>query len=154
MKPERVEKPAFSIIGKEGSTDSGEGFIQRLWEDANSHIAQVMPLAKTSGAGELAGVWGAMTDFTRQFLPWEEGFSQGLYLAGIECRDDARAPDGWVKWTVPGFVYLAVEAEGPKTFHQTLEYMRERGIALAGAVQEFTRPRDGKSWMYFPIERM
>ncbi len=39
--------------------------------------------------GGMAGIWGAMSDFSRTFRPWEEGFSKGLYLAGVECEDEA-----------------------------------------------------------------
>lgn len=31
-------KKSFSVIGKEGSTDDGQGFIQALWADANGHF--------------------------------------------------------------------------------------------------------------------
>ena len=37
--------PAFCVIGKEGSTADGPGFVQRLWEDANGHFSEVEPLA-------------------------------------------------------------------------------------------------------------
>lgn len=51
------------MIGKEGSTLEGQGFIQRLWADANAHFAQVQPLAKKDKDGNLVGIWGAMSDF-------------------------------------------------------------------------------------------
>ena len=38
MKVERCVKESFVVIGKVGSTLDGEGFIQRLWVDANSHF--------------------------------------------------------------------------------------------------------------------
>ena len=41
MKMERCEMPSFAVIGKEGSTKDGQGFIARLWEDANAHFAEV-----------------------------------------------------------------------------------------------------------------
>lgn len=31
----------FFVIGKEGSTKNDPGFIQKLWEDANSHFHEV-----------------------------------------------------------------------------------------------------------------
>ena len=31
---------AFVVVGKEGSTSEGEGFIQKLWKDANSHVSK------------------------------------------------------------------------------------------------------------------
>lgn len=38
MKIEKCKKEAFTVIGKEGSTNDGEGFIERLWREANSHF--------------------------------------------------------------------------------------------------------------------
>ena len=32
MKIEEVYKDSFVVIGKEGSTQDGDGFIQRLWQ--------------------------------------------------------------------------------------------------------------------------
>ena len=46
MKIEKQMKASFSVIGKEGSTLDGQGFIQKLWEDANSHFSEVQALAK------------------------------------------------------------------------------------------------------------
>lgn len=39
MKIERCIKKSFTVIGKEGSTLDGAGFIQKLWEDANSRLS-------------------------------------------------------------------------------------------------------------------
>jgi hypothetical protein len=78
------------------------GFIQKLWDDANSHFGEVQHLAKKDENGNISGIWGAMSDFSRSFQPWED-FSKGLYLAGVECNEDAEAPDGWTKWVIPGY---------------------------------------------------
>lgn len=153
MKIEKIEKPSFSVIGKEGSTAGGEGFIQRLWEDANSHFGQVQPLAKTNEEGSLVGVWGLMSDLSRSFAPWEDNFTKGLYLAGVECRDEAEPPEGWVKWNVPGYEYLVAES-GPEAFNEVLQYMEESGLALAGAVHDFTDPKTGTGYQYFPIRKL
>ena len=48
---QRIIKPAFCVIGKEGNTDQGEGFIQRLWEEANGRFDQVAALAKLDENG-------------------------------------------------------------------------------------------------------
>ena len=56
--------------------------------------------------GNLLGIWGAMSDFSLSFMPWEDNFTQGLYLAAVECIDNAEAPEGWTKWRIPGFEYL------------------------------------------------
>ena len=39
MKIEKCIKETFVVIGKEGSTKDGQGFIQKLWSDANSHLS-------------------------------------------------------------------------------------------------------------------
>lgn len=101
MNIERKEKRSFVVIGKEGSTADGEGFIARLWEDANSHFSEVQHLAKKDADGNLVGIWGAMSDFSRSFKPWEDGFCRGLYLAGVECVDGAEPPDGQELYVLP-----------------------------------------------------
>lgn len=153
MKIEKIRKDSFTVIGKEGSTRDGEGFIQRLWQDANAHFDQIADLARRDGDGNLAGIWGAMSDFSRSFRPWED-FRGGLYLAGAECRDDAEAPEGWVKWVLPAYEYLAAECEGDHTFQDVLNYMEKNGIPLAGAVYDFTCPKTGKNYMYFPVQKL
>ena len=154
MKIESCTRETFSVIGKEGSTDDGPGFVQNLWVDANSHFAEVAHLAKKDENGCLVGIWGAMTDFSRSFLPWEDGFSKGLYLAGIECPDDAQPPEGWMKWTVPGFEYIYVECDHDGVFSETIAYLQKNNILLAGAVHNFTCPQTGKNYMYFPIRKL
>ncbi len=153
MKIEKITRESFTVIGKEGSTRDGEGFIRKLWQDANAHFDQIADLAKRDENGNLAGIWGAMTDFSRSFRPWED-FKNGLYLAGAECRDNAEAPEGWTRWVVPASEYLAVECEDGNTFTDMLKYMEENGIPLAGAVYDFTSPETGKNYMYFPVRRL
>lgn len=153
MKLQRCEKKPFTVIGKEGSTSEGEGFIQKLWNDANSHFEEVRPLAKKDEDGQLVGIWGAMSNFSRSFAPWED-FCRGLYLAGVECNDDAEAPEGWTKWIIPGYEYIYVEQEKEDTFSRTLQYLEENGISLAGAVHDFTCPRTGKNYMFFPVRKL
>lgn len=151
MKIEKRIKPSFSVIGKEGSTLDGQGFIQKLWEDANSHFGEVQSLAKKDEHGDLVGIWGAMSDLSHSFKPWEDNFSKGLYLAGVECVDDAQPPEGWTKWTIPGYEYLCAEVESGSTFTDMLDYMKQNDLALVGAVHDFTCPSSGKNFMYFPI---
>ena len=153
MNMERLEKGQFTVIGKEGSTADGAGFIQNLWEDANAHFPQIQHLAKKNPDGSLAGIWGAMTDFSRSFLPWED-FSEGLYLAGAECEDDAEAPEGWTKWIIPGFAYLRVACDEEDIFPKTIPYLKEHNIPLAGAVHDFTCPQTGKQYMCFPVRKL
>lgn len=150
---ERCEKKSFAVIGKEGSSLDGAGFIQKLWDDANSHFEEVRHLAKKDEKGNIAGIWGAMSDFSRFFHPWED-FSKGLYLAGVECNDDAEAPDGWTKWMIPGYEYIYVECEDEDTFSKTIKYLEDNGIPLVGAVHDFVCPQTGKNYMFFPVRKL
>lgn len=149
----KVIKEQFVVIGKEGSTLDGPGFIQSLWNDANGHFSEVAHLAKKDSNGKLVGVWGAMSDISRSFKPWEDGFSKGLYLAGVECVDHAEAPDGWTKWTIPGYEYIVVQNH-PGAFAETLAGLNGQGILLAGAVHEYTDPATGTDYLYFPIREV
>lgn len=153
MKIEKCRKESFVVIGKEGSTKDGEGFIQNLWKDANSHFNEVAHLVKKDEKGNILGIWGAMSDFSRSFHPWE-GFSQGLYLAGVECLDDSEAPNGWTKWVVPGYEYIYVENENNETFTNVIKYLKENNISLAGAVHDFNCPETGKGYIFLPIGRL
>lgn len=153
MNVERRVKKSFAVIGKEGSTRDGEGFIRRLWDDANGHFEQVSTLAKRDDSGNLVGIWGTMSDFSRAFMPWDD-YNSGLYLAGVECVDGAEAPDGWTKWIVPGYEYLCARREDGVTFADVLEYMKANGLALVGAAHDFNDPRTGWDYMFFPIRRL
>lgn len=98
----------------------------KIWNDANAHFEEVQHLAKKDENGNICGIWGAMSDFSHSFMPWED-FNKGLYLAGVECNDDV--------------------------FSKVMEFMKSNGISLVGAVHDFTCPKTGKNYMYFPIGR-
>lgn len=157
MNIQRCVKGSFSVIGKLGSTNDGDGFIQRLWADANVHYGEISDLAKTDDNGNPVGFWGAMSDMSSAFKPWEEGFTKGLYLAGAEVRDHEEAPDGWTKWTIPAYEYLYVKVEdgAQNTFPAMIKYMEENNLKLAGAVNDFICPEEnGQPYMFFPIRRV
>ena len=154
MEYSRCTMESFVVIGKEGATTDGEGFIQRLWEDANGHFSEVAHLAKKDENGNLVGIWGAMSDMSRSFVPWEDGFSKGLYLAGVECENDAEAPEGWTKWVVPSYEYIFAECEAEDTFVQVIEYLKQNDIPLVGAVHDFSCPQTGKNFMFFPVRKL
>ena len=153
MKIETRKKESFVVIGKEGATTDGAGFIQKLWDEANSHFGEIAHLAKKDEDGNISGIWGTMSDFSRSFQPWE-GFQKGLYLAGVECNEDAEAPDGWTKWVIPGYEYIYMERENDNTFSEVIQYLKDKGIALAGAVHDFTCPKTGKGYIFFPIRKL
>ena len=94
-----------------------------------------------------------MSDISRSFKPWEDGFSKGLYLAGVECVDNAEAPDGWTKWIIPDYEYIVVENH-KGVFEETIGQMNEDGISLVGAVHDYTDPVTGKGYLYFPIREV
>lgn len=146
---------AFSVIGKEGSTEDGEDFVQKLWQEANSHFDELAPLAKRSEEG-LAGFWGLMTGPKRQFEPWEDNFTKGFYLAGVEVEDGAQPPQGFTKWTVPAFEYIYCKAGGDyrQAFSGGLAYLSENGLKLAGAVQDYTCPQEQQAYLFFPVKRL
>ncbi|MCG8502630.1 MAG: GyrI-like domain-containing protein [Firmicutes bacterium] len=154
MEIKKCIKESFSVIGKEGSTEDGKGFIQKLWDDANAHFGEIASLAKKDEKGNILGIWGAMSDFSRSFNPWEDNFTKGLYLAGLEVTDDAQPPQGWVKWTIPSYEYVYSKSEGPNTFTDVIKYLNENNIRLAGAVHDFSCPEDGQGYMFFPIRRL
>lgn len=148
--------PEFSVIGKEGSSELGEGFVEKLWADANSHFYEVEELALKDEKGSILGVWGLMSDLTKSFLPWE-GFTKGYYLAGVQVDNDSVAPNGWVKWTAPSFeyLYIKVEEDYQESFRYVLDYMKSNQINLAGAVFDYQCPEeDGQLYLFFPIKRL
>jgi len=154
MEIQRCAKESFSVIGKEGSTEEGYGFIQKLWADANSHFNEVAELAKKDEKDNPIGIWGAMSDLSHSFKPWEDNFTKGLYLAGVEVREDAQAPQGWVKWTIPAYEYIYVENESSDTFAEVIKYLKENNILLVGAAHDFTCPEDGQAYLFFPVKKL
>lgn len=148
-----VQKGAFSVIGRLGATREGPGFIERLWQEANAHFPEIEPLALREADGRFSGFWGLMSDEGMRFLPWEENFTRGLYLAGAEVPPDALPPAGWVKWTAPASEYAAVPA-GPEAFEKTLAALKAQGLRLVGAVYDFTDPGTGEAFQYFPVRRL
>lgn len=154
MKIEKCIKESFVVIGKEGSSLEGPDFIQKLWADANSHFKEVQHLAKKDENGKLLGIWGAMSDMSHSFKPWEDNFSKGLYLAGIECDDAAEAPAGWTKWTIPSYEYFYAEVEGESTFSDVLEYISSNKLTVVGAIHDFICPETGKNYVFFPIRKL
>ena len=109
---------------------------------------------KSYEEGNIAGIWGAMSDFKRTFNPWENYFSKGLYLAGVECKEDAIAPKGWVKWVIPAYEYVYVEVEDEETFSDVIYYLEDEGIELVGSVHDYVDPSTGINYMYFPIRKL
>lgn len=154
MKIKKCIKESFIVIGKEGSSLEGPDFIQKLWADANAHFKEIQHLAKKGENGKLLGIWGAMSDFSHSFKPWEDNFSKGLYLAGVECDGASEAPAGWTKWVIPGYEYFYVEAENESTFSEVLDYISKNNLTVVGAIHDFICPETGKNYVFFPIRNI
>ena len=98
-----------------------------------------------------------MSDLSRSFKPWEDNLTKGIYLAGAEVKNDAEAPDGWVRWTVPAFEFLYVKVEdgAGETVTAMLKYLKENDLKLAGAINDFLCPEENMQlYMFFPIRRL
>ena len=152
MKYTREILDTFWVIGMEGSTREGGDMIGRLWEKANSRFGEVSQLAMKDENGA-PRVWGLMSDMSRSFRPWEDGFTQGLYLAGIEVASDAQPPEGWVKWRSPAYEYLVAEPGEGEGFGDAIAYLAAQGLSLAGAAYDRTIPGAGCR-IYLPIRRI
>ena len=153
---EMFDLPEIAIIGKEGLCTKEKNTAQDLWRQANSDFREIADLGMKNADGSFVGFWGAMSDETMSFLPWTDGFSKGLYLAGVEVYEDTPVPDGWVKWVMPARKYLVTEVH-PENYRELFEYViksliPELGLRLAGAVCDFTEPATGQNKLFFPVE--
>ena len=136
MKYEIIDLPIIAIIGKEGLCTKEKNVVHDLWHQANSNFSDIEDLGMKNADGSFVGFWGAMSDETLSFMPWTDGFSRGLYLAGVEVYEDALVPDGWVKWVMPARKYLVTEVQ-PENYGKIFDYViksliPELGMKLAG----------------------
>ncbi|MDU5106155.1 GyrI-like domain-containing protein [Clostridium sp.] len=155
MELNKCIKESFFVIGKEGSTNDGNGFIQKLWQDANENFEEVSHLAKRDNEGNILGIWGAMSDLSGSFKPWEDNFTKGLYLAGVEVNDDAIPPKGWTKWVIPSYEYIYVKCDEDDIFSKVIKYLKDNNLQLVGAVNDFNCPEEnGQLYMFFPIRKL
>lgn len=151
-----VHLPSFSVIGKEGSTKDGPDFIASLIKAARASFSEVASLGSLDDNGKYLGFWGLMSDFSHSFKPWEKQFTEGLYLYGIQCPKEAKAPKDWVKWSAPERDYYVKEVT-PKTYKD--DFSRAvyfeipfEGYRLVGAAFDFQDPVTEKNYLYFPVE--
>lgn len=86
----------------------------------------------------------------KYFAPGEVNGKQG-----VEVVDEAKAPKGWEKWTIPGYEHLYVKCTGEDIFRKVLGYMEGQGMELAGAVHDFNcLEENGQGYMFFPVRRL
>lgn len=142
--------PPFSVVGFEGSTKEGADIVSKLWDKAEKRVSDVLPSLKKRMIFPI--YWGLMSDFSRSLKPWENNFSEGLYLAGFELADSRLIPpEGWSKWDVPSQTYLVVKMEEDyrSTLEKGFELIAQNGYVLSGAI--FDHGEEGTMWLYFPV---
>lgn len=142
--------PPFSVVGFEGSTKEGADIVGKLWDKAEKHVEDVLPSLKKRTIFPI--YWGLMSDFSRSLKPWENDYSEGLYLAGFELADNKLIPpEGWVKWDVPAQTYLMLKMEEDyrSTLVKGLALIQANGYVLSGAI--FDHGEEGTMWLYFPV---
>lgn len=157
MEIERIILDAFSVAGKETSTNDGEDSVQKAWKETNEHFNEIYKIAKKDSEGNVLHCWGLMSDFNRKLLPWADNFSKGLYLAGVEVEKDVEAPRGWTKWDVPKREYLRTKIEN-QNYQQTFQFMvnsyiLDNGYEMIGAAFDYTDLKEKEDYICFPIKK-
>lgn len=156
MKIHEVDLPEIAIIGKLGFCSKENNIVEELWNQANHHFGDVAALGMKENDGSYVGFWGAMSDESMSFLPWEDHFSKGYYLAGIEVYKDAVAPAGWTKWIMPArkYIFVEVQKDNYKAIFEDmiLNKIPEMGYKLVGAVCDYTKPSTGINYLFFPVK--
>ena len=151
-----VDLPEIAVIGREGLCTKEKNAVQDLWRQFNAHFSEIADLGMKNPDGSLVGFWGAMSDEAMTFMPWTDGFSRGLYLAGLEVYEDTPVPDGWAKWVMPARKYIVTDVT-PVSYGETFRNVINRlipelGMKLAGAVCDFTDPAAGQNKLFFPVK--
>lgn len=150
-----ANKKSFTVIGKLRSSNDGPNFINEAWKDLDYHFNEIRSLAKVDENGVVVGIWGAMSSLDNSFGIWENNYSEGLYLAGIEVEDDVETPSGWTKWKIPEFNYAYVKVNNnySEVFRYVVgEFIPNNHLQLAGAIQEFYDPKDNMQlYLFFPV---
>ena len=148
-----VTKPAFAVIGIEGSgpADKRPAWIKPLWDRSLSGIGEIRDLNVGEG-------WGLMSAIDEPFARWKE---QGKYLAGWEVSPEAEAPEGWTLWKVPETTFATI-ACSMSTQAEAWEYLdrflKNEGYEQAGATHElyppeFEDPAEDRFYLYVAIKK-
>lgn len=151
-----INLPETAIIGREGLCTAEKNVVSDLWQQANSLFFEVAELALKNEDGSFKGFWGAMSDEKMNFLPWEDGFTKGLYLAGVEVLKESEAPAGWTKWVLPARKYIVCDVDSDSYMQVFTAVINEEipklGLRLSGAVCDFTEPKTGRNRLLFPVD--
>ena len=157
MKYELIHKGSFRVIGLEGSTKDGEGFIPKLYGSLQKRFSEIKDLVKKNQEGSVEGTYGLMSDFSHSFKPWENDFSEGLYLAGYELQEKIKAiPEGWVVWTVKEQDYFLAKLEEGDEYKRVFSdfvnyYISLEMKKLSGAVFDFYDLKERRQCLLFPV---
>ncbi|MDD3123737.1 MAG: GyrI-like domain-containing protein [Candidatus Izemoplasmatales bacterium] len=153
-----VNLPEIAVIGKLGFCTKDNNVAPELWNEANSHFADVASLGMKEKNGFYVGFWGAMSDETMSYLPWTDDLSRGYYLAGIEVYKDTTVPNGWTKWIMPPRTYLKVLIEPDQYFDVFQNVIKnkipEMKMKLSGAACDYTEPETGINYLFFPVNNI
>lgn len=151
-----IEKDKIYLIGKQGSTNDGPGFISKLWEELNNDFLKIKNIIKVGADNFIVGIWGAMSSIDMSFEPWEVNYSKGLYLASYEVSPNAVAPLGFTRWVIPAkkYAYVKVEDNYEEVFRYVIgTFLSEYNLELDGAVQEYYSHKEGMQlYLYFPVK--
>jgi predicted transcriptional regulator YdeE len=154
MEVKVITKPAFAVLGIEGSgpADKGPEWISPLWDTARGKIEEIRDLIIGDG-------WGLMSAIDEPFGRWKE---RGKYLAGWEVRLETQAPQGWTMWEVPETTFATIACT-TRTYGDAWRYFRDQFLPgedyeAGGAVHEFyptefEDPEKDTFYLYFTLKR-
>ena len=99
METTRITLPKITLIGKCGSSKDGKDFVRDLWTELNKNFSEISYLAKWDESGALKGLWGAMSDESLYFKPWEGGYDPASGSGNFadprkQLRRGGNAPSG------------------------------------------------------------
>ena len=149
-------KPAFIVVGIEGSGDADKGpeWIKPLWDEAHRRFEEVRDLVSSE-----LGSWGLMSATDEYLAPWKK---EGKYLAGWEIKPSTTPPRGWTIWKVPEKSFAVIDctfATYGEAYQFVLQqFLPKKNYVRDGAVHEFY-PADfrdvGKDTLclYIPVKR-
>jgi len=153
MNIKKCLKDEFAVIGKVGKTSDGEDFVNGLWKKANEGVNEIASLVKRDGNGVPVGFWGLRSAEKMPLAEWADG-EEGMYLAGLEVKNDAYAPLGWIKWVVPASVYVSVQVEGKieDAVREVKKYCEKNQLIIKGAYHEYMNAfLPGQLILFFPV---
>ena len=134
MNIERFEKAAFVVVGKKGSTLDGAGFIQRLWDDANSHFGEVQHLAKRDEKGKIGSTSSIETQLLQPLYRKIHITFSSLWIGKIMNRTNQRCT------TNTSSMRVAQYRKNPNASIYFCDKRFFRGVMLVGHMEVLEDP--------------